>query len=122
LKTSFIQNSTQFYYALFGCTELDIELNWIGNSKFRMERKWLRIWIIVFGCVWNLLLELKGVPNSNFRLEAGTTELGDLLIFYNINLCICMKNSMCEYYCSHKNTYALSMAGQPAAQNTNFFG
>jgi hypothetical protein len=55
----------EFTYALFGCCELGLELKWTQNSKSKTEMNWFAIQILLFGCAWNLLLETKGVCNSN---------------------------------------------------------
>jgi hypothetical protein len=39
----------KIHYALFGCTEMISRIELSGNSKFRMEMKWLTIQILLFG-------------------------------------------------------------------------
>ena len=48
------------YNAVFGCTELILGIELGGNSKSKVEMNWLPIPILLFGRVWNLLLESLG--------------------------------------------------------------
>jgi hypothetical protein len=102
-------NYTPRTHAVFGCTKTSLELNWIVNSKSKMERKLFQIQIMLFGCKWNLMLESEDGTNSNFCLDVTTTKLDGLVNLDNINLCTCTKNSMCILKCIHiifhKNTY-----------------
>jgi hypothetical protein len=78
---------------------LCLELKWTQNSKSKTEINWLAIQILVFGCAWNLLLETKGICNSNSCLDVQPMEFDDLLSLNNINLRTYNKNSMCILEC-----------------------
>jgi hypothetical protein len=64
---------------MFGCTELRLELNWAGNSKSKMERKWLQLEFYCLDVFWNLLLESKSGINSNSCLDVETKKLNDIV-------------------------------------------
>jgi hypothetical protein len=96
---------------VFGYTELELRIELSENSKSKLEKKWLLIQFLLFGCVWNLLLESKVVPNSNSCLDVGTTELNDLLSLDNITCVLkiaCVYQNVYIYIILHiKNTYIL---------------
>jgi hypothetical protein len=72
-------------------------MQWIESDwKFQIQdgNELTPILIPLFGCVWNLLMESKGVSNSNFCLDVQTTEFDVLSSLDNMNLSSCMKNSM----------------------------
>jgi hypothetical protein len=67
--------SLVYHKALFGCAELISGIELSGNSKSKVERKWLTIRILLFGwleiCCWNQRV----VPISNSCLDVETIEL-----------------------------------------------
>jgi hypothetical protein len=87
---------------VFGCSELNLKLNWTENSKSIVKMKWLQIQELLFGCAWNLLLESKSAPNSKSCLDVQTMEFNVLLSLDIINMCICQNKSICilEYICN----------------------
>jgi hypothetical protein len=80
------QTGPHHSYALFGCAEMIFGIELSDNSKFRMERKWLAIRILLFGwleiCHWNHRV----VSISNSCLDVQTMELNILLSLDNIKL------------------------------------
>ena len=87
----------------FVCVYLNIDIlfcthNNIKNSKYKMERKWAQIQILLFGCTCNLRFESKGIAQFQFMFGCTNHEIGCFVEFGQCKFVYMYEqNSMCIF-------------------------